>query len=184
MRVGHIDLNTRDYAFIQADDMDDPDVWIPDDDVDRIGLPHGTTVLYLPRKTRGGLPRKTRGGWQVQLVDPDLHQVYGQRNRNPSLWQSGVVQRVFQDLCFIKPDVGPPNVMCLPSAVDDVYVPIAGQRVRFRAGPSEKDGSPYLQAIRMIKIDEQDRPSTPMHVYCASRLSPIPEVDSSESDTV
>jgi len=142
MRVGFVDKKSRNYAFIMGDDEDDPDARILDKDLDTFPYPHGAMVLYLPK-----LIHRV---WTVQLCDPDLSQVFGRRHRNPSLWMSGTIQKVFMDYCFIRRDVGEPNVMCMPSAVDGNYRPTQGDRVRFRAGPSEKSNVPHLQAIRVI----------------------------------
>ena len=130
----------------------------------------------------------------VQLCDGDLSPVFGeQRNRNPSVWMSGTIQNVFLDYCFIRRDVGEPNVMCMPSAVDGNYIPTQGDRVRFRAGPSEKDDVPYLQAIRVIGQSNPTQgpsiptqaPSTPAQLYEASttRLATIVEETLSQSDS-
>ena len=55
---------------------------------------------------------------------------------------------------FIRPDIPEHNnVMCLPSVSDIGYKPYEHQRVLFRAGPSEKAASRYLQAIRVTVQD-------------------------------
>ena len=185
MRVGYIDKKVRNYAFIMGDDPDDPDAWIADRDVDKIP-PHGTMVLYLPKRTRNV--------WRMQLCDGDLSKVFGQqRNRNPSVWMSGTIQRCFLDYCFITRDVGEPNVMCMPSTIDGNYKAIQGDRVRFRAGPSEKDDVPYLQAIRVIgpSIPTQapsiptQAPSIPTQYYdITTQDAPNGEETLCESDTM
>ena len=88
MRVGFVDKKSRNYAFIMGDDEDDPDARILDKDVDKLP-PHGATVLYLPKRINHV--------WTVQLCDADLSPVFGRRHRNPSLWMSGTIQKVFMD---------------------------------------------------------------------------------------
>ena len=147
MMLGHVDMNNRDYAYIEPDNVDDPWVWIRYADVDRLFLVHGTTVLYLPKRTSGV--------WEASVLDTDLSRIV----RSPSLWHGGKVHGVFTNYLFIKPDLGPPNVMCLPSATTYDYEPSLGDWVLFRAGPSEKRGSPYQQAIHL----RESWPTYPTH---------------------
>ena len=140
MMLGHVDMNNRGYAYIEPDNVDDPWVWVRYADVSRLSLVQGTTVLYLPRRTRGV--------WEASVLDTDLSRIV----HSPTLWQIGQIDGVFKNYLFIKPDLGPPNVMCLPSATTYDYEPSVGDRVLFRAGPSEKSGSHYQQAIHLRKI--------------------------------
>ena len=142
MRVGFVDTKSRAYAFIEGDDEFDPDAMILDKDRATFPYPHGAMVLYSPKLHHGR--------WELEECDPDLSQVFGQRHRNPSVWMSGTIHNVFADYFWIRRDVGDPSVMCLPSVVDGDYKPAPGDKVRFRAGPSEKTYVPHLQAIRVI----------------------------------
>ena len=142
MRVGFVDTKTRAYAFIEGDDEFDPDAMILDKDRAAFPYPHGAMVLYSPKLHHGR--------WELEECDPDLSQVFGQRHRNPSVWMSGTIHNVFKDYFWIHRDVGDPSVMCLPSVVDGDYKPVPGDKVRFRAGPSEKTYVSHLQAIRVI----------------------------------
>ena len=184
MRVGFVDKKSRNCAFIMGDDEDDPDARILDKDVDNFPYPHGATVLYLPKRINHV--------WTVQLCDSDLSPVFGRRHRNPSLWMSGTIQKVFMDYFWIRRDVGEPNVMCLPSVVDGDYRPTSGDKVRFRAGPSEKTYVPHLQAIRVIGPVNPTQgpsiptraPSTPAEIYGASTTQPATTVEETQSQSV
>ena len=136
MMLGHVDVRTRDYVFVEPDNVDDPWVWIEDTVVEQLSLVHGSTVLYLARKKRYG--------WEATLIDTDLLQLVD----SPSLWYPGKVGKVNTGYFFIHPDVGPPNVMCMHSSADIGYAPCVGQRMVFRAGPSEINWK-YLHAIHV-----------------------------------
>ena len=176
MRVGFV-RKARNYVFIEGDDEFDPDAMILDKDLDTFPYPHGAMVLYLPK-----LIQRV---WTVHSCDPDLSQVFGRRHRNPSVWMSGTIQNVFADYFWIHRDVGDPSVMCLPSVVDGDYKPAPGDKVRFRAGPSEKTYVSHLQAIRVIgPPGPTQNPSIPTaatympaEIYGASTTRCAPAVD-------
>ena len=115
------------------------------------------------------------GVWEARVLDTDLSRIV----INPSLWQGGKVHGVFNGYLFIKPDLGPPNVMCLPSTTPDDYEPFVGERVMFRAGPSEKRGSQYQQAIDL----RQDCPTSSTHGSSTSHNAQMVEGDLCDSDT-
>ena len=149
MMLGRVNLHIRGYAYVQPDNVTDMWVWIHPDLVSCLSLGHGCDVFYLPRKTESR--------WEAVEIDTDLCKCV----LSPSLWQNGEVIRVFPEHCFIQPDLGPPNVLCMPGATEPEYAPYVGQQVEFRAGPSGKKASHYLQAIHLREKPEQRPPLHP-----------------------
>ena len=150
MMLGRVNLlHIRGYAYVKPDNVTDMWVWIHPEMVSYLSLEHGCDVFYLPKKNEGR--------WEAVEIDTDLSKCV----LSPSLWQNGKVVRVFPGHWFIQPDLGPPNVMCMPSATDPGYKPYVGQEVEFRAGPSEKKTSQYLQAIHLREKAEQGPPLHP-----------------------
>ena len=157
--AGHVVMTDADYAYVRPDVVGDPSLWIQPAKVHDLSLENGTAVLYLAGMSG-------RGSW----ISPRLKLIESAEEFGPNLWRPGTVNNVKGHYCFIHPDAGPPNVMCMPSANAHGYIARANDRVKFRAGPSEKAGQHYLQAIHVMPLvayaeaaaASQSRPST-MH---------------------
>ena len=148
MRVGFVvdeSMDADPAIYINPDNEDDAKSWVPMADVQSLSLQHGDEVLYKPQQ---------RGDeWEATKITKDLSRM----TCDPSRWYCGTIQGVEKHFFFIKPDMLEfRNVMCLPSVSDIVYGPFEHQRVVFRAGPSEKVTSKYLQAIRVTVQDMVD----------------------------
>ena len=126
MMEGRVLHTPGDTAYVCPRMRGDPRAWIPQHMVDTLGLQEGHAVLYMAEKTRGV--------WEAT----HMRRLLSSMTPSPGEWRNGRINQVHRNYCFIHPDDGPPNVMCLPSAYDQNYRPQVGDRVQFRAGPSEK----------------------------------------------
>ena len=149
MMLGVVQLHIRDYPYVKPNNEDDPWVWLPPAAVKHLSLEHGDDVLYRAVKCKGC--------WEADKIFNNLSKM----ERKSGLWQHGKIDAMFHGHVFIQPDLGPPNVMCMPSATEPGYKPYVGQEVEFRAGPSEKKTSQYLQAIHLREKPEQGPPLHP-----------------------
>ena len=149
MMLGTVQLHIGHYPHVEPNNKDDPWVWLPPAAVEKLSLEHGDDVLYRAVKKEGR--------WEADRIFYDLSKEDFESGR----WQDGKIDAMFYGHVFIEPDVGPPNVMCMPSAYDVGYTPYVGQPVSFRAGPSEKECSKYLQAIHVKEKAVQDRHNPP-----------------------
>ena len=138
MMAGQVLHTPGGQAYVHPDTRGDPRAWIPQRMVDDFDLKEGQTVLYVAQKTRDG--------WEAT----HMRRLLSSMSPSPSDWRNGRINQVNRNYCFIHPDDGPPNVMCLPSAIDQNYSPQVGDRVLFRAGPSEK--APNHKHQRAINV--------------------------------
>ena len=167
MMLGVVQLHIRDYPYVKPNNEDDPWVWLPPAAVKHLSLEHGDDVLYRAVKCKGC--------WEADKIFNNLSKM----ERKSGLWQHGKIDAMFHGHVFIQPDLGPPNVMCMPSATDTGYKPYVGQEVEFRAGPSEKKTSKYLQAIH---LREKDDPTAVEPVHGASMSQTDRMIEDSDTD--
>ena len=156
MHVGFVvdeSMDADPAIYINPDNEDDAKSWVAMADVQWHFLQHGDAVLYKPQQ-RGN-------DWEATKITKDLSRL----TCDPSRWYYGTIEGVKPHFFFIKPDMLEfKKVMCLPSVSDIVYGPFEDQRVVFRAGPSQKVTSKYLQAIRvtvqdMVDVESDAQPS-------------------------
>ena len=144
--VGYVNLENY-SAYIDPEIVGDPWVYVPWTRVTTLSLEHGMRVRYFQRRHKRG--------WGLPIIEKDLSGLVHYPNR----WYAGTIQNVLETYAFIEPDLGPPRVMCMPSVYRGFnFRPYRGQRVMFRAGPSEMEDCRYRQAIDVRTVTAADLP--------------------------
>ena len=151
MRLGTVVTKKRGGVYIEPDCDEDDIVNVCATAPDVLGMRTGIKVLYQcdDRDTMATIVREWNEDDQC----------------SPNEWNAGWVQAIKDGYLFIRPDHGGPNVFCLRSAFVRFNSAIGGDMVSYRAGLSEKNTSPHLQAIRVLPLPQSETGDTERNDY-------------------